>query len=347
MKLRSLIVSSLIGLSLAACNAGSTLPSSTTTTQATVTQSYSNQAVTAGTPFSLPAAGGVTPAITSSSGLTFSGSVTDSTSLPANVGTFSLAGPVLQDLRTSKSTVANSTAIVYSSFTPTTSLTLTGTFGFTAQLASSSVPSGYNYYLAFYNGSSWDATDFPNAATVTTSGTTSTITFSALTLPSAGLTLSAGTTYAAALYALPSNVLNGTLTSAQQVFGTFTDGTTASLTLPTISGATGKYQVFGSAAYLPSGLQAPTSGTFIGGATTTASSGFTVPSGTAFPYVLTPSSTAVGKTITLYLLSATAGPTSLKAVPVTSTSNITGSITTPAAYTLTAGQSYTFAAYEQ
>jgi hypothetical protein len=151
LNLRLLLASSVLGLSLVACNGGGSAPSPTGQSIPTGTQSGSSTVYTSAISSAVQSATGVSSAtigIPTSAGAPAGVLGAPAAAPPSGVSTLSLAK---SGLTTQSSTVANGTALIYIPFTPSSNYTLpsSSTVSFTFGLVSPSTSS--NYHVAFYN----------------------------------------------------------------------------------------------------------------------------------------------------------------------------------------------------
>ena len=199
--LHTLVVLGTLGALLAGCSGGGSTPAASGSVSATTsTQTLS---VVANTPATItaPSAGGYTPAI-SLPGLStaITAPVTSSSTVPSGVTTFSLAGPVTQSVVGLQGKPSNGTTLLYVGVTPnvSTSVTAGTTFGLQLTLPSAA-SSSLSYYLAFFDGKTW----YTNVVTAAGTASGSSVKWTSLPI-SINYTFNAGTTYAFALYSVPS-----------------------------------------------------------------------------------------------------------------------------------------------
>ena len=220
MNLRLLLTSSLLGLSLVACNGGGSAPAAIGTVGAvTVQASGTTAAVLQGA----TTANGVTtaslasivtqaqlttlglstaPTVAFPSGVTPAGNIAISNAIPSGVSTFSVHAPVALNASrsTESSSVSNATGLVYAFFTPTATLSLPAGSGvsFTFNLINAPT-AGVNYHLAYYANGTWTADTFDKGS-ISGSAVTVTVT------PPVAVNLAVGQTYGIALYSIPNSV---------------------------------------------------------------------------------------------------------------------------------------------
>ena len=358
MNLRLLFASTLLGVSLAACNGGGNAPAPIgPVSTGPVTTTISSTALTAGQPITtgsaLQAASGIssfTPTLPS--GLASSASNASysvSNVAPSGVPTLKVAGPVAQSVQSS-STVANATDILFLNVTPTSTISLSGDYSVSFTFANG-VTSGTSYYLAVYNGSTWTA----NATGTAGSISGSTVTFSS-TFP-ANLSLSANTPYVIALYSIATPTLSTSGSVPLQISGTpvSVSGSlyngTESLTLPNASVATTLGYSLSTTA--PSGVTPPTSGvtTVLGYATVSPTASTSFASGSQATLTYTPTSGSTSGTYNLaYSLDGQTWVTGVAASTTssgtTSTGTTTFNLTASSAVNLTGGSTYYLALYQ-
>lgn len=342
LNIRLFLASTLIGLSLVACNGGGSspnplgtiggtptptpTPTGTATPAATVAQSVTpavaNGVLTPTLSSATLAGLGLTsaPTISVPTGVTLPATlpqVTYSNAQPTSITTFGRKGLSRSTKQVTSLTVPGATGLIFTSFAPTSDFVLPPGASATFTYPLSTTPAvGTVYNLAFFDGNQWNA-DTADVGVV--SGNTVTVTATSQT----GGTLSANMTYAVVLYstsavsASPSPSASPsatpTATASPLVNGTLSIGTDTSNDTAAISGAQGSLTLPG----------AYTAGNLNYSLSSAAPSGVTPPSGanTVYGYAtLTPASTLI--------------------FPVNST--VTASLTPPSGETVPSGN-YSFA----
>lgn len=210
MKLKLLASAGCLALSITACSAGaSTVPAPNAAATATPTPAATGPATvtttatistTAGQSVAAPVVQGYAPTITTPAfSVPLTGSVTASTDVAPGIATFDFARARPSGVRETAAKPANATVLLYLNIQPSVTTIASGDIAFSFALPNA--PSGTNaYYLAFFDGTTWHTDYITVAGTLTSNG----VSFPKVTLP-APVNLVAGSKYALALYAVPSN----------------------------------------------------------------------------------------------------------------------------------------------